>query len=51
MPKKAKFDAVNGILYVAYGYQAGPYEDGKGDVYKYNTATGAWTCESAPGGE
>lgn len=46
MPKKAKFDAVNGVMYLAYGYKAGPYDDGKGDVYKYNANTGVWTCIS-----
>lgn len=46
MPKKAKFDHVNGLLYVAYGQRAGPYSDDKGDVYKYNTATNGWTLIS-----
>jgi xyloglucan-specific exo-beta-1,4-glucanase len=26
MPKKGKFDAANGILYVTYGHRVGPYE-------------------------
>jgi hypothetical protein len=46
MPNKAKFDAVNGLLYVTYGHKAGPYDDGKGDVWKYNTGTGQWTVIS-----
>ncbi|HJQ23225.1 MAG TPA: xyloglucanase [Blastocatellia bacterium] len=43
MPKKAALDTANGFLYIAYGLKAGPYDDGKGAVWKYNTATGAWT--------
>jgi len=30
-------------VYVTYGEKAGPYDDEKGDVYKYNIGTGAWT--------
>jgi xyloglucan-specific exo-beta-1,4-glucanase len=33
----------NGLLYVTYSNTQGPYDGNKGDVYKYNTATGAWT--------
>ena len=43
MPKKAALDPVNGFLYVAYGYKSGPYDDGKGMVWKLNTTTGVWT--------
>jgi xyloglucan-specific exo-beta-1,4-glucanase len=33
----------NGLLYVTYSNTQGPYDGDKGDVYKYNTATGDWT--------
>ncbi|HEX3045298.1 MAG TPA: cellulose binding domain-containing protein [Bacillota bacterium] len=33
----------NGILYVTYSDTQGPYDGGKGDVYKYDTATSTWT--------
>ncbi|MGB8451132.1 MAG: X2-like carbohydrate binding domain-containing protein [Anaerocolumna sp.] len=32
-----------GILYVSYSNGVGPYDGSKGDVWKYNTATGIWT--------
>jgi hypothetical protein len=43
MPTKAALDATSGVLYVTYGMKAGPYDDQKGEVWKLNTATGAWT--------
>lgn len=43
MPTKAAIDPTTGTMYVTYGEKAGPYDDEKGDVYKYNTSTGAWT--------
>lgn len=43
MPTKAAIDPTTGTMYVTYGEKAGPYDDQKGDVYTYNTATGAWT--------
>jgi xyloglucan-specific exo-beta-1,4-glucanase len=46
MPTKARFEPVAGVLYVTYGFKAGPYDDGKGDVWKYDTATGVWTVIS-----
>ncbi len=36
----------NGILYVTYSDTQGPYDGGKGDVYKLDTATGTWTMIS-----
>jgi xyloglucan-specific exo-beta-1,4-glucanase len=46
MPTKAKFEPAAGILYITYGYKAGPYDDGKGDVWKYDTGTDQWTLIS-----
>jgi hypothetical protein len=43
MPTKAAIDATSGTLYVTYGMKSGPYDDSKGEVWKLNTATGAWT--------
>jgi xyloglucan-specific exo-beta-1,4-glucanase len=36
----------NGLLYVTYSDTQGPYDGSKGDVYKYDTATGVWTLIS-----
>ncbi|MCX7682346.1 MAG: hypothetical protein N2508_10385, partial [Anaerolineae bacterium] len=35
--------ASNGILYITYSNTQGPYDGDKGDVWKYDTATGVWT--------
>jgi xyloglucan-specific exo-beta-1,4-glucanase len=35
--------ASNGILYITYNNNAGPYDGSLGDVWKYDTASGAWT--------
>lgn len=35
--------ASNGILYITYSDTCGPYDGGKGDVWKFNTTTGVWT--------
>jgi photosystem II stability/assembly factor-like uncharacterized protein len=43
LPHKGVLDTVNGSLYVAYSDKGGPYDGGRGDVWKLNTATGAWT--------
>ncbi|MFL6332572.1 MAG: WD40/YVTN/BNR-like repeat-containing protein [Pyrinomonadaceae bacterium] len=43
LPHKGVLDTVNGFLYVAYSDKGGPYDGGRGDVWKLNTATGAWT--------
>ncbi|KUN39959.1 xyloglucanase [Streptomyces longwoodensis] len=40
---KGVLDAVNGYLYVAYSDKGGPYDGGKGRLYRYATATGTWT--------
>ncbi len=36
-------DPANGLLYIATSNTGGPYDGSKGDVWKYNIATGAWT--------
>ena len=36
----------NGLLYVSYSDTQGPYDGSKGDVYKFDTATGVWTMIS-----
>ena len=46
LPHKAVLDDVNGFLYVAYSDKGGPYDGAHGDVWKLNTATGAWTLIS-----
>ncbi|MFL6121719.1 cellulose binding domain-containing protein [Actinophytocola sp.] len=40
---KGIVDPVNHVLYIATSDVAGPYAGAKGDVWKYNTQTGAWT--------
>ncbi|MFV0132718.1 cellulose binding domain-containing protein [Streptomyces sp. HMX87] len=40
---KGVLDAENGHLYVAYSDKGGPYDGGKGRLYRYATATGTWT--------
>ncbi|MCL6731991.1 cellulose binding domain-containing protein [Streptomyces neyagawaensis] len=40
---KGVLDATNGHLYVAYSDTGGPYDGGKGRLYRYATATGTWT--------
>ncbi|MFF5757132.1 cellulose binding domain-containing protein [Streptomyces longwoodensis] len=40
---KGVLDAVNGYLYLAYSDKGGPYDGGKGRLYRYATATGTWT--------
>ncbi|MET9438833.1 cellulose binding domain-containing protein [Streptomyces sp. NPDC006551] len=39
---KGVLDARNGYLYLAYSDTAGPYDGGKGQVWRYTTATGEW---------
>jgi xyloglucan-specific exo-beta-1,4-glucanase len=43
LPHRGVLDTVNGFLYLAYSDKGGPYDGGRGDVWKYNTASGAWT--------
>jgi xyloglucan-specific exo-beta-1,4-glucanase len=38
--------ASDGTLYITYNNNAGPYDGTSGDVWKFNTATGAWTLIS-----
>ncbi|GHG87017.1 cellulose binding domain-containing protein [Streptomyces lanatus] len=40
---KGVLDAANGYLYLAYSDKGGPYDGGKGRLWRYATATGAWT--------
>ncbi|WP_327400140.1 cellulose binding domain-containing protein [Streptomyces sp. NBC_01288] len=40
---KGVLDAVNGYLYIAYSDKGGPYDGGKGRLWRYATATGTWT--------
>ncbi|MFG2059210.1 cellulose binding domain-containing protein [Micromonospora sp. NPDC048930] len=40
---KGVVDPVGGYLYIATSDTGGPYDGGKGDVWKFNRATGAWT--------
>ena len=38
--------ASTGMMYITYNNNGGPYDGSKGDVWKYDTATGAWTTIS-----
>ncbi|MGW4026718.1 cellulose binding domain-containing protein [Streptomyces sp. NPDC005009] len=40
---KGVLDTENGYLYLAYSDTGGPYDGGKGRLYRYATATGTWT--------
>jgi hypothetical protein len=40
---KGVLDTTNGYLYIATSDTGGPYDGGKGDVWRYATATGTWT--------
>jgi hypothetical protein len=40
---KGVLDASNGYLYLAYSDKGGPYDGGKGRLWRYATATGTWT--------
>ncbi|MEV4756388.1 cellulose binding domain-containing protein [Micromonospora sp. NPDC049559] len=40
---KGVVDPVGGYLYLATSDTGGPYDGAKGDVWKFNRATGAWT--------
>ncbi|MEU8574385.1 cellulose binding domain-containing protein [Streptomyces asoensis] len=40
---KGVLDSVNGYLYLAYSDKGGPYDGGKGRLWRYRTATGTWT--------
>ncbi|MCQ4208672.1 cellulose binding domain-containing protein [Streptomyces longispororuber] len=42
LPHKSVLDAENGYLYVAYSDTGGPYDGGKGEVWRYATRTGEW---------
>ncbi|HLL65712.1 MAG TPA: sialidase family protein [Micromonosporaceae bacterium] len=43
LPHKGLFDHQGGYLYLATSNGAGPFDGSKGEVWKLNTATGAWT--------
>ncbi|MFF0016614.1 cellulose binding domain-containing protein [Streptomyces sp. NPDC005374] len=40
---KGVLDAAGGYLYLSYSDKGGPYDGGKGQVWRYATATGTWT--------
>nr|WP_308211869.1 xyloglucanase [Actinoallomurus soli] len=40
---KGVLDTTNGYLYLATSDKGGPYDGSKGQVWRYDTATGAWT--------
>lgn len=40
---KGVLDSANGYLYLAYSDKGGPYDGGKGQLWRYATATGTWT--------
>ncbi|MFI6370343.1 cellulose binding domain-containing protein [Streptomyces sp. NPDC050546] len=40
---KGVLDAKNGHLYIAYSDKGGPYDGGKGRLWRYATGTGTWT--------
>ncbi|WP_117208593.1 WD40/YVTN/BNR-like repeat-containing protein [Allorhizocola rhizosphaerae] len=42
-PQHAVLDHVNGQLYVTYSNTPGPYDGSEGDVWRLDTASGAWT--------
>jgi hypothetical protein len=35
--------ASNGLMYIPYNNRVGPYDGDRGEVWKYDTATGVWT--------
>jgi hypothetical protein len=43
LPHKGILDTENGHLYIAYSDKGGPYDGGKGQLWRYATATGTWT--------
>jgi len=43
MPHKGVLDETGGFLYLAYSNKGGPYDGESGDVWKYDTESGAWT--------
>jgi xyloglucan-specific exo-beta-1,4-glucanase len=40
---QGQVDPVNHALYITTSDKGGPYDGGRGDVWKYSTTTGAWT--------
>jgi hypothetical protein len=40
---KGVLDPINRLLYIATSDTGGPYDGGKGDVWRYNIVNGAWT--------
>ncbi|HEU5107422.1 MAG TPA: xyloglucanase, partial [Micromonosporaceae bacterium] len=43
LPHKGVFDAASKTLYIATSDTGGPYDGAKGQVWKYNATSGAWT--------
>jgi len=46
LPHKGVLDATTGYLFLATSDTSGPYDGSKGDVWRLDTATGAWTLVS-----
>ncbi|MCW6010416.1 xyloglucanase [Micromonospora sp. CPCC 205371] len=46
LPHKGVLDHSGGFLYIATSDTAGPYDGGKGDVWRLDTATGEWALIS-----
>jgi xyloglucan-specific exo-beta-1,4-glucanase len=46
LPHKGVLEVATGTLFVGYSDNGGPYGGEKGDVWKLNTASGAWTLIS-----
>ncbi len=42
-PTRAYWTPTNGYLYLPYSDKGGPYDGGKGQLWRYATATGTWT--------
>lgn len=43
LPHKGVYDHANGILYISTSDTGGPYDGGKGDVWKFTPSSGIWT--------
>ena len=43
VPHRGVLDPVNNFLYITTSDDGGPYAGGKGEVWKFNTVSGAWT--------
>jgi hypothetical protein len=48
MAQQGALDEVNGFLYITTSNNGGPYDGTNGAVWRYTTATGAWTNVTPP---